>query len=126
MSPVLPRHQEQGEWPPLSEALPITFPNGSHVDSLTMVCPDCRRQVPEKHIPASISIFPADVVSIQARTYCATCHKTLINNFRIRAAGHSFQLEEIHEGFVRVYHLPTRFSILKSIWAALNRLRAQL
>jgi hypothetical protein len=123
MTSVPLQHQDESQWPPLSHGLPINFANGVHVDSLTMVCPDCRREIPEKEIRASISLFPKDVASVRAWSYCTTCGKKLTNNFRIRAAAHGFQLEEIHDGFIRVYHASTRLSILKRVWSALKRLR---
>ena len=124
MTTLSHQYQDADNWPPLSQGLPIKFPNGQRLDSLTMVCPDCRREV--RKVRASVSIFPADVVSVQAWAQCATCHKKLTNNFRIRAAGHSFQLEEIHEGFIRVYHAPSRIPILQRVLATLKCLRAQL
>lgn len=117
------QHQDESQWPPLSHGLPINFANGAHVDSLTMVCPDCRREIPEKEIRASISLFPTDVASVRAWWYCTTCRRKLTNSFRIRAAAQGFQLEEIHDRFIRVYHPSTRLSILNRVWSALKRLR---
>jgi hypothetical protein len=109
-------------WPLLSQLLPINFANGQRLDSLTMICPDCRREIPEKEIRASVSLFPADVASVRAWAHCAACRRKLTNNFRIRAAGRGFQLEEIHDGFVRVYQVPTHLNFLERVWAALKRL----
>jgi len=121
MTALSHQYQDADNWPPLSQVLPIKFPNGQRLDSLTMVCPDCRREIRE--IRVSVSIFPKDVASVRAWAHCTACRRKLTNTFRIRAAGHSFQLEEVHDGFIRVYSVPARISILKHVWSALKRLR---
>lgn len=121
MMSTSPQVQSEGDWPLLSESLPIKFPNGQRVESLTMNCPDCRREV--RDIRASVSIFPADVASVRAWARCPVCRRKLTNNFRIRAGGQSFQLEEIHDGFVRAYQAPVRLSTLQRICAAWKRFR---
>lgn len=121
MTSITPQHQENGDWPPLSQSLPIKFPNGQRVESLPMVCPDCQREV--RDIRASVSIFPADVASVRAWAHCPACRRKLKNNFRIRAVGYGFQLEEIHDGFVRFYQAPTRLNVLERVWTVLKRLR---
>jgi len=120
MTAVTPQAQGEGEWPLLNQSFPIIFPNGQRLESLTMACPDCRREV--RDIRATVSLFPADVASVRAWGHCPVCRRKLANNFRIRASGHSFQLEEIHDGFVRVYQVPTRLSIFQRVCAALKRL----
>ncbi len=124
MTPLTPQVQGEGEWPLLSQSLPIRFLNGQRVESLTMVCPDCRR--PVRDIRASVSIFPANVASVKAWAHCPVCRRRLTNNFRIRASSHGFQLEEIHDGFVRVYSVPARLSVIQRACAALKRLRLWL
>lgn len=109
--------------PRLSDVLPIKFSNGQRVETLTMVCPDCRRVIPEKEIRASISIFPANVASVRASAHCAACRRKLVNTFRIRATGQGFQLEEVHDGFTRVFRVPARLNFLERIRAALRQLR---
>lgn len=121
MMSIAPQVQSEGERPLLSQSLPIQFPNGQRVESLTMMCPDCRREV--RDIRASVSIFPKDVASVSAWARCPACRRKLTNHFRIRAGGQSFQLEEIHDGFVRVYQVPVRQSILQRVCAAWKRLR---
>lgn len=121
MTTVTPQIQGESESPLLSQSLPIHFPNGQRVESLTMVCPDCRREVSD--IRASVSIFPTDVASVSAWARCPVCRRKLTNNFRIRAGGQSFQVEEIHDGFVRVYQVPVRQSMLQRVCAAWKRLR---
>ena len=123
MSPATLQYQDEGEWPLLSQTLPIKFPTGQQVNTLTMVCPDCRREIPENEIRASVSIFPADVASVRVWAHCAACPRKLTNNFRIRAAGHSFQLEELRDGFIRVYRVPACLNALQRLWAGLKRLR---
>ncbi len=109
--------------PRLSDVLPIKFPNGQRVETLTVVCPDCRRVIPENEIRASVSIFPANVASVKAWAHCAVCRRKLVNTFRIRATGQGFQLEEVHDGFTRIYRVSVRSNFLKRIWAATRRLR---
>ena len=121
MMSIPPQAQSEGDWPLLSQLLPIEFPNGQRVESLTMKCPDCRREV--RDIRVSVSIFPADVASVRAWARCPVCRGKLTNNFRIRAGGQSFQLEEIHDGFVRVYQVPVRLSTLQRVCAAWKRFR---
>lgn len=107
----------------LSDVLPIKFPNGQQVDTLTMLCPDCRRTIPENEIRASVSIFPTHVASVRAWAGCAACQRQLTNTFRIRATGQGFQLEEVHDEFIRVYRVPARLNFLERIRAALLRPR---
>lgn len=121
MMSTTPQVQSERAWPLLSELLPIKFPNGQRVETLTMVCPDCRREV--RDIRASVSIFPMHVASVRTWAHCPACRRKLTNNFRMRATGQSFQLEEIHDGFVRVYQVPVRLRILRRACAALKRLR---
>lgn len=118
-----PQREVTNDWPRLSHVLPIKFPNGQRVETLTMVCPDCRRVIPEKEIRAAVSIFPTDVASVRASAHCAACRRKLANNFRIRATGQGFQLEEVHDGFTRIYRVSVRLNFLKRIWAATRRLR---
>ena len=118
-----PQQQEVDNWPLLSQVLPIKFPNEQRVETLTMVCPDCRQEIPEKEIRASVSIFPADVASVKAWARCTSCQRKLTNNFRIRATGQSFQLEEFHDEFIRVYRVSERVNFFHSLCAAFRRLR---
>lgn len=119
----LSQGEDANHWSPFSHVLPIQFSNGQRVETLTMVCPSCRRRMPEEAIRASVSVFPADVASVRAWACCPVCRRKLINHFRIRATGQGFQLEEVHDGFTRVYRVPTRLNFRERIWAALRRFR---
>ena len=123
MMTLSPQPQDASSWPLLSQVLPLKFSNGQQVETLTMVCSDCRREIPEKKIRASVSIFPADVASVRLWAHCTACRRKLINNFRIRATAQGFQLEEVRDGFTRVYRVPARLNFLERIWAIVRRLR---
>lgn len=123
MTALHSQSQDADALPSLSDVLPIEFPNGQQVETLTMVCPDCRRTIPENEIRASVSIFPTHVASVKAWARCATCQRKLTNSFRIRATGQGFQLEEVHDAFIRVYRVPARLNFLERLRAALMRFR---
>lgn len=121
MTALHSQSQDADALPSLSDVLPIKFPNGQQVETLTLVCPDCRRAIPENEIRVSVSIFPTHVASVRAWTSCAACQRQLRNTFRIRATGQRFQLEEVHDEFIRVYRVPARLNFLERLRAALMR-----
>lgn len=123
MTVLSSQSQKADDWPLLSQVLPIMFSNGQRVETLTLMCPDCRSEIPEKEIRASVSVFPANVASVKAWACCTTCRRKLTNSFRIRATDEGFQMEEVHEGFIRVYRVAERLNFLERLRAALTRFR---
>lgn len=115
---------EAGNWQTLEEQLPVELPGHGTISFLKFSCPKCHHEIESSKVKAKIVIFPETVATCQGVSTCTQCNAPMQSKFRIRAVGHSFQIETMEENGLHIWK--SDFSIknwFSNLWNQLKALK---
>ncbi len=73
--------------PTIDTLLPHTFPNGSHVDSLSVSCIECGSNIPHENIHGKLEIRNKHTAQLQAHLLCYHCQVVAYYEARLHDDG---------------------------------------